>query len=302
MPQPARGARAESKPLPRNAAEMVALGRDFLARNGREEARLEAEHLVAHAMGCDRLRLYLALERPVERGEIERARELLVQRAQGVPVAYLTGVREFYGRPFQVGPGCLVPRPETELLIDLAREWAGLRAEEAAAPVVGEFGTGSGCLAVTLALELEAQVHASELSADALGWARANGEKLGAAVDWIEADGLAALLQSAPEGFDLLVSNPPYIDPEQPAGLEPDVRAHEPAQALFSPAGDPDHWVRQLLERGAPCLREGGELLVELGLGQGERVAQLARSHGLEAELRDDLAGIPRVLRCRRAL
>ena len=119
---------------------MVALGRDFLVRKGREDARLESEYLVAHALGCDRLQLFLALQRPVERAEIERARELLVQRASGVPVAYLTGVREFYARPFHVGPGCLVPRPETELLIDQARQWAQARAPEA--PVINANACG----------------------------------------------------------------------------------------------------------------------------------------------------------------
>ena len=279
---------------------MVALGRDFLARKGREEARLESEYLVAHALGCDRLQLFLALQRPVERSEIERARELLVQRASGVPVAYLTGVREFYARPFHVGPGCLVPRPETELLIDQARRWAQARGPEAPAPSVGELGTGSGCIALTLALELEgAEVRASELSPEALSWARKNGEALGVAVEWLEGDGLAPLADAAPTGYDLLVSNPPYVDPEESSGLEPEVREHEPHLALFAPKGDPDHWVRVLLEQGLPLLRPGGLLLVELGLGQAERAAHLARAAGQHHELIDDLAGIPRVLAVR---
>ena len=133
-------------PGPRTAGEMLTLARDFLARKGLPEARLEAELLVAHALGRDRLGLFLALDEPVERAEVDRARELLVRRAAREPVAYLTGRREFYGRPFQVGPGVLVPRPETELLVDRARAWCdrGPAAELSGWPAVGDFGTGSG--------------------------------------------------------------------------------------------------------------------------------------------------------------
>ena len=125
---------------PGTAGEMLALGREFLERKGLEEARLEAELLVAHALGLDRLRLFLALDRPVLEDEVARARGLLVRRAAGEPVAYLTGLREFYGRPFAVDPRVLIPRPETELVIDLARSWhRGPRVESEPEP--GSEGT-----------------------------------------------------------------------------------------------------------------------------------------------------------------
>ncbi|MEX1026269.1 MAG: HemK/PrmC family methyltransferase [Planctomycetota bacterium] len=191
---------------------MLARAREFLARKGCDEARLEAELLVAEALGLDRMGLFLALERPLAPAEIDRGRELLVRRVQGEPTAYLLGRREFYGRPFRVGPGVLVPRPETELVVDVARELAGQRPGLR----VADFGTGSGCIAVTLALELtEPEVHAFELSGEALSYARQNAEALGADVAFVEGDGLAPLLAAAP--FDLVVSNPPNVDPSNAA-------------------------------------------------------------------------------------
>jgi release factor glutamine methyltransferase len=260
---------------------MVRMARDFLERKGVEAARLEAELLVAHALGLDRLRLFLQLDRPVSGSEIDRARDLLVRRGRREPTAYIVGSREFYGRPFQVGPGVLIPRPETELLVDRARELAPRR--------IADLGTGSGCIAVTLALEIEgAEVTAIERSADALAFARQNAEALGAAVRFVEGDVLEALDR---EGrFDLLVCNPPYVDPKDRATLAPEVAEHEPAAALFAPADDPDFWVRTLLERSATWLAPGGTLLVELGLGQA------ARLRGSGARFHRDLAGIERVL------
>src|SRR5688572_6805925 len=221
---------------PRTVREMLARGRDFLAKKGVEEARREAEWLVAHALGQSRLELFLALDRPLQRAEVQAARELFVRRGRREPTAYVTGKREFYGREFRVGPGVLVPRPETELLVDRARVRLAGRSQ---ARVV-DVGTGSGCLAVTLALECPGvEVVAIDASARALEYARENAARLGAAVEFLLGDGLDPFAGS----FDLLVSNPPYVDPSQRDTLAPEVREHEPAEALFAPAGDPDHWV-----------------------------------------------------------
>ena len=273
---------------------MIARGREFLERQGLEGARREAELLVAHALGMERLQLFLALERPVDADEVVRARELLVRRGKGEPVAYLTGEREFYGRPFVVGPGVLVPRPETELLVDLARE----QLADLGAPRVADIGTGSGCIAVTLALELAgSHVVAVERSPVALEFARRNAEALGAAVDLRPGDGLTPLADLAGE-LDLLVSNPPYVV-EGDGALAPEVARHEPAEALYAPAGDPDHWVRRLCDEGRALLAPGGRLLVELGHDQGPRALEIARGLGLEGTLHADLAGVERVLDAR---
>ena len=267
---------------PRTAGEMVRMAREFLERRGVEAARLEAELLVAHALGLDRLRLFLQLDRPVTGPEIDRARDLLVRRGRREPTAYIVGSREFYGRPFKVGPGVLIPRPETELLVDRARELAPRR--------IADLGTGSGCIALTIALELEsAEVVAIERSAEALSRARANAEALGAKLRFVEGDFLEVLDREA-ELFDLLVCNPPYVDPKDRGTLAPEVAEHEPAAALFAPADDPDFWVRTLLERSSRWLAPGGVLLVELGIGQAERL------RGTRGRFHRDLAGIERVL------
>ncbi len=274
------------------------MAREFLARKELDEARLEAELLVAHALGLDRLGLFLQLDRPVTPEEVDAARDLLVRRGRREPVAYIVGRREFYGRDFEVGPGVLVPRPETELLVDLAREEAAAR--PAGAPLaVFDLGTGSGCIAITLALELEgAEVTAVDLSEEAVRRARANAERLGARIEVVAGDGLEVLGLRGP--VDLVVSNPPYVTREERDSLAPEVRDHEPELALFAPAGDPDHWVRRLVQSAPEALRPGGVLLVELGAEQGERALALAREAGLEADLVADLARIPRVLRVRR--
>lgn len=288
---------AGTAPPPRTAREMLARGRAFLEAKGDPEARLHAELLVAHALGLDRLHLFLELDRPVVPEEVDRARGLLVRRGRGEPAAYLTGTREFYGRPFRVGPGVLVPRSETELVVDRARELLAATPE----PRVAELGTGSGCIAVTLALEVPgARVVASDVSSEALAFARENAEALGAEVLLLEGDGLAPLAAHAP--FELLVSNPPYVDPDDPE-LEPSVRAHEPGIALFAPQGDPDRWVRTLVDEGLALLAPEGALLVELGHDQAPRVRALCADRGLAPHFHEDATGHERVLevRCDRA-
>jgi release factor glutamine methyltransferase len=274
---------------PGTAGEMLLRAREFLTRKQAGEARLSAELLVAHALGLDRLHLFLQLDRPVSEVEIARARELLVRRAKGEPVAYITGRREFYGRAFEVDRAVLIPRPETELIVDLsrARGKTGVR--------VADIGTGCGCLAITLALEIsEARVHAVDISAAALDCARRNAVRLGANVEFVEGDGPRALAAFAP--FDLIVSNPPYIVPEQRATLAVDVREFEPALALFTPAGDPEFWLRRLLDEALPMLDAGGAMLVELGLGQSDVARELSAKRGVAATFARDYAGTERVL------
>lgn len=290
---------------PQTAGEMLKLAREFLQKKGLDEARLEAELLVAHALGLDRLKLFMQHDRPLADEEIARARELLVRRGKREPTAYLTGKREFYGRSFLVGPGALIPRPETELVVDRAREIArGRAASEKPLARAADFGTGSGVLAITLALEVaDLSVFAVDASEDALAWARRNAEALGATrVELAHGDGYALLERRARDtgGFDLVVANPPYVMPEETADLAPEVRDHEPASALFAPAGDPDHHLIRLLDLAPRLLAPNGTLLVELGHRQGARAKALAESRGASARLHRDFAGIERVFEARR--
>ncbi|MFN0243814.1 MAG: peptide chain release factor N(5)-glutamine methyltransferase [Planctomycetota bacterium] len=285
-------------PSPKTAGEMLRMARDFLTRKEIEEARLEGELLVAHALGLTRLQLFMALDRPVDGAEVDRARDLLVRRGRREPTAYIVGLREFYGRGFRVGPGVLIPRPETELLVDRAREIARERAGQAL--WIADLGTGSGCIAATLVLEIEgARVLAVDVSAAALAIARENARVLGADVTFEEGDGFDVLVRAAlreKRGFDLVVSNPPYIGAAERASLAPEVREHEPELALFAQDGDPDHWVTRFFERARELLAPHGRLLVELGAGQATRVRDLAARHDFTATFRRDLAGIERVL------
>jgi release factor glutamine methyltransferase len=286
----ARSSQAAERP--RTVGEMLERARAFLERKGVEEARLDADLLVAHALEVDRLHLLLKLEEPVADEELVRARGLLQRRAAAEPVAYITGVREFYGRSFGVRSGVLIPRPETELIVDLARDHL---ADREPPTRILDVGTGSGCLAITLALEMpSATVHAVDVSGEALEVARENATGLGAQVSFVEQDGLKAAKDGAP--WDLIVCNPPYVNPAQRADLAPEVRDHEPEGALFAPEGDAHYWVRSLAEGARGWLNSGGLMLVELGYEQGPGALELGQQADPKARVEKDLAGIPRVL------
>lgn len=223
-----------------------------------------------------------------------RFADLLARRESGEPVAYLLGVREFYGRDFKVGPAVLIPRPETELIVDLVRE----RVPANAAPAILDLGTGSGALAVTLALELPAaQVTAVDFSSTALAVARANAEALDARVRFVESDWFAAL--DAGKRFGVIVSNPPYVAAGDPHLAEGDVR-FEPASALASgPAGLDD--IVRIVAAAPAFLEPGGWLLLEHGYDQAPAVCQLLLAGGfVEVASARDLAGIERITLGRR--
>ena len=292
---------ASTPTTPKTAGEMVQMARAFLERKGVSEARLESELIVGHALGLTRLQLFMQLDRPLAKTEIDAARELLVRRGKREPLAYITGEREFYGRSFRVGSGVLVPRPETEHLVDRAREIAKERAKRGdPVQAIADLGTGTACIAVTLALEIPgAAVVAVDKSPLALAFARENAAKLSATVEFHEGDGFATLtwiVRERGRGFDLVCSNPPYIPRRDRPTLEPEVRDHEPELALFAPDEDPDHFVRRLLTEGRGWLAPGGTILVELGHDQAPRVRALAALNGVAIRIHRDYGGHDRVL------
>lgn len=231
----------------------------------------------------------------MEVGEEDAARiaMLIERRLAGEPVAYLIASKEFFGRPFAVDHRVLVPRPETEHLVEAALALAKALPPR---PQILDVGTGSGCIAVTLALELPAShVTATDRSPAALAVAQGNANALGAHVDFVAAD-WASTLRS--ECFDLVVSNPPYLDPAGP--VMPEVAAWEPAPALWAGTGGLDAY-RELLD-GLAGTRAGTPLLLEIGLGQGAPLAHLAVEAGWRlAAVHRDLAGIERVIELRRS-
>lgn len=213
---------------------------------------------------------------------------LVARRSEGEPVAYLVGAREFYGRSFSLTPGVLIPRPETELLVDLGiAKLAGRTA-----PTILDLGVGSGCVAITLALEIPAaRVTAADLSPQAISLARRNARELGASVDVIESDWFSAV---AEKDFELIVANPPYIAAEDPHLGQGDLR-FEPPQALSS---GPDGLaaIRSIALQAKRYLAAGGWLLIEHGHDQAGAVAALLQEAGFSGiEQHRDLAGILRV-------
>jgi release factor glutamine methyltransferase len=208
--------------------DVLRLSTTYLADHGSTSARLDSELLCAHALGLRRIDLYLQFDRPLDDAELTAIRELIRRRGKGEPVAYITGTREFYGRPFHVTPDVLVPRPDTETLVQHAV--AFLRDRPGAELRVADLGTGSGCIAVTLAAEVAAvRAVGTDVSAAALDVARANAEALGADVSFVECSWADCLEGS----FDLVVSNPPYVTTEELEAVDRDVRDFEPRDALL---------------------------------------------------------------------
>lgn len=266
-----------------STADWVRKASAALAAAGIESPLLEAQVLAAFAAGKNRQALLVDLDAPVD----ETADDLLERRLNREPLAYIIGEREFYGLPFRVDPRVLIPRQETEVLVDEA-----LRLDLPDHAVVADVGTGSGCLAVTLSLKRKTwRVFGLDCSAAALEVAMRNGSRLGAAVRWLESDLFAATGSLA---FDLIVTNPPYV--ASGADLAPEIREHEPALALF--AGDDGLDIfRRLADEARTSLKPHGWLLTEIGAEQGDPVVNLFEAKGWSLEKRiDDLASVERAL------
>jgi release factor glutamine methyltransferase len=249
--------------------------------------RLDAQWLLTHRLGRPRAWLLAHDEHELADADEAFFRAGLQQRAAGVPLAYVTGEREFCGLVLRVSPAVLVPRPETEGLVDWALQWLARIGVEA--PAVADLGTGSGAIALAIKARCPAAVvTATDASPAALAVAQANGSRLGLAVDWHLGNWWLPL---AGRRFDLVVSNPPYV-----AGNDPHLAAlgHEPREAL-TPGGDGLDALRRIVEGAPPQLRPGAALLLEHGHDQGDAVQALLRDAGfIELATRADLAGLAR--------
>ncbi len=261
----------------------------YLAERGIDSGRLDAELLLADLLQLDRVGLYLNFDRPLTAEELGHFRERVGRRARREPLQYILGRAEFWSLSFRVGPAVLVPRPDTEVLVEeaLARALPAAR--------ILDVGTGSGAIAVALAHELPtARLTAVDLSEAALAIAEQNAHDNGVAerIGFSRAD-----LHALPEGeFDLVIANPPYIAEAEFAGLMPEVRDYEPQLALAGGADGLDAY-RALARQAPRLLAAGGWLLVEIGAGQAAAVQELLAAAGLEEGFtRDDYAGLPRVV------
>jgi len=260
----------------------------YLADRGVDNPRLNAEHLLAHALGLKRMELYLQFDRPL--GETERAplRDLVKRRGAREPLQHILGTAEFYGRTFGCDRRALVPRPETEQLVEFALELAKTKT----GPTILDIGTGSGVIALTVALELPAAaLHATDASPDALTLAAENAARHQAIdrVTFHQAD----LLPPGDTPFDLIIANLPYLPTGDMSALAPEVR-HDPPAALDGGA-DGLSDIRRLIESAPALLVPGGALLLEIGFGQAQAVHSLLDARKFrDISVRSDYQNIPR--------
>lgn len=282
-------------------ADAILQGSLKLRKAGVPEARREAGSLVAHVLGQDRSFILTHAEDAIAEGSAEQLRDWLERRAGGEPLQYITGRQEFYGLDFEVTRDVLIPRPETELLIESALKLVSRTND---GPLICDIGTGSGCLAITLLHELRevsgARAIAIDVSRAALEVAKRNAtrHRVSDRVEFITSDCFSALDPQDPTRslFDLIVSNPPYVREIALEGLQREVRDFEPRIAL---AAGPDGLdvVRRLLVESIPFLRTGGHLLFEIGFDQGEAIEKLIDPKMWKLiEIYVDLQCIPRTV------
>lgn len=267
--------------------EWVAIARGRLREEGIESPELESQMLAAHAIGKERSWVLAHGEDPLEDHEV-RAEAALERRLKHEPLAYILGWREFYGRRFEVDSSVLIPRQETETLIELALDLSRLNHVR----TVLDVGAGSGCIAVTLKLESpELEVTAIDVSPKALQTARQNDVRLDAKIEWLQSDLYSMLGERR---FDLIVSNPPYVGREDP--LPKEVSEFEPQEALYAPT----HWdscFKELANQSAAHLTGPKIMIVEVGDGQSDAVTEIFQAERWTLlEARKDLSGMPRAL------
>jgi release factor glutamine methyltransferase len=288
-----------------SAAELRAALRAAIARFEEcdvPSAPLAAELLLMHVLQRDRAWLYAHPESELSPNEAATYAQLIERRSEGVPTQYITGRQEFWGLEFEIGPGVLIPRPETEHVIEVGLERIGERRAE---PLrIADVGTGSGCIAIALARELPgAEIVATDISAAALDYAQRNAARHSVSnrIQFLKADLLEAAIDPghAEGGFDLIVSNPPYVGRNDSANLPREVREHEPAEALF--AGDDGLEIYPaLIEQAAGKLAPNGILVLELGYNGAQYVGPLLSvPHWSDLRVTRDLAGIERVVSAR---
>jgi release factor glutamine methyltransferase len=266
----------------------------YLRERSIQESRLNAELLLAHVLGLPRLGLYLQFDRPLDSHELAQFKEFLLRRVKHEPVQYILGEAMFMGIPLEVTPAVLIPRPETEELVEEVIRW--LRQSRREGGDILDVGTGSGTIALALGKFLPgAHVTSLEFSADALELARRNCARHGLPnVEFLAGDIFAE--DFGGRRFDALVSNPPYVSAAEFEALEPEIREFEPALATTDGA-DGLSFIRRIARLSSGILRAGGGMFLEIGYGQAAAAEAIAREQGLTGvEVSSDSAGIGRIL------
>ena len=266
-----------------------------------EHDRRTAGVLLAHVLGVDRTHLLIRSEEQVSESRYGDYLRLVERRATGEPLQYITGHQEFYGLDFIVTPDVLIPRPETEFLIERVMK---LVKERRDSPLIVDVGTGSGCIAVAVAVQLpRARLIATDASPAALSVARSNAERHGVRdrIEFLEGDLFAPLAELRLEGaVDVLASNPPYVNEETFELLQREVRDWEPREALFGGVDGLDFY-RRLIAESPHYLKPGGYVVLEIGFSQVDSISEMVKGNALElVDITPDLQGIPRTLCLRR--
>ena len=273
-------------------AELLNQGDRTLAEAGIPESRRESATLIAISLGRDRSFLYAHPEYEPDTGEIDRIEAFLRRRSEREPLQYIRGTQEFYGLDFEVTPDVLIPRPETEMLVEFGIE----RLTASGGTHFLDIGTGTGCIPVSILKHVPGALGvAVDISPAAISVAQRNAERNGVAdrLEFVESNVFSNV---PPRRFDLIVSNPPYVPERDLAGLQPEVRDHEPHSALTD-GRDGLSIIAEIIERAPEFLRPGGGLLIEIGSGQAKTVAKMVSSDVWGGVAFDpDLQGIPRVV------
>lgn len=291
-----RGMFAESMTI----GDAIAWGAELLDESDAPvpNSRADATLLLRFVLDIPHAELLAYRERPLTRAQTERFNALIQERRKGRPIQYITGVQEFFGLEFRVTPDVLIPRPETEHVVEAAIE----RLKDHAAPRIADIGTGSGCIAVALAHALpQAEIVTLDISEAALSIAKENARRNGveSRIRFMQSDLLAAVAgASAADFFDAIVSNPPYVAESERKTLSPEVRDFEPSVALFAGPSGLEFYER-LIVQAAPLLNPSGWLIVEIGHGQLDAIAAILKDWK-GVEFIADLQGIPRVVAARR--
>ena len=267
--------------------------RDALTEASATIARRDAVTMLAHLLERDRAWLLAHPEEELTAAQLRALVAMTERRAEREPLQYITGEQEFFGLSLRITPATLIPRPETEHLVEAVLAWAAAQLSESPKLKVLDVGTGSGAIAIALAKSLpDAEIVACDVSTAALAVARGNAERLGARVRFVESDLLAAFAEYPL--FDVIAANPPYVPDLDGALLQAEVRDHEPHIALFGGADGLDLY-RRLIPQAQAALRAGGLLAMELGFGQSEPLAALLGGWK-DVRFVEDYAGIPRIV------
>lgn len=267
----------------------------YLAQKGIQNPRFDVEVLIAYALKMDRLKVYLEFDRPLDMQELAVIREFLKRRSQHEPLQYITGQREFFGLTFKVGPGVLIPRPETEQLVECAIEYLRELPEEKR--LVLDLGTGSGCVAIAIAKSIHCQIWAVDISQKALEIAAINGRNLETqSIQWRQGHWFEALKQEDPDQFAVITCNPPYISNDEKEELASEVKDYEPSEALYA-----EHKgfkaYEDIFQGFKNRLLSGGIAIFEIHANGYDKVSRIFESH--QQVLYRDLQGLPRILKVR---